>query len=93
MYKKGYKMRNGGSVKPKKKKPSFNPETKLGKAANAVKSGIKTVLGGPAYAAYDAVKKLNKTRKASGMGSIVQYKKGGYVKPKKSSKSSYQQYD
>jgi len=76
--------------KSKNKKPALHPDTKLGKFARSVKKNIKTVLGGPAYAGYEAVKSLNSKRKASGMGSLIKYKKGGYVKP---NKSSYRQYN
>tara|TARA_R110000796_G_scaffold53618_2_gene125800 strand:- start:6119 stop:6367 length:249 start_codon:yes stop_codon:yes gene_type:complete len=79
--------------KSKNKKPALHPDTKLGKFARSVKSGIKTVLGGPAYAGYQAVKSLNSKRKDSGMGPLIKYKKGGYVKPKKSSKDSYNQHN
>lgn len=71
----------GRKTEPTKKKKSTTVKPLLHKGSKARKflNTAVSVIGGPAVMAYNQVKKLNKTREKSGMGSIVKFKKGGLI--------------
>jgi len=86
------KYREPQKKKTTKVNPVLHPDSKLGKVAKSVgdkvKTVAKTIIGGPLYMGYEAIKKK---RVESGMDS---YKKGGYVKSKSKTWSNRaNQYD